>query len=120
MGEEPEQRCGLSISLLFKSLERRTRSWSNVPPTLKPVLPWPSQLRCLCGKHLPIKCHRLGALGTGVSAVDRGREGEAARWTQKPAVVEHDLEQQCGPWISWWEELVCVDVIGRCMPRGIF
>ena len=55
-----------------------------------------------------------------MSAVDRGREGEAARWTQKPAVVEHDLEEQCGPGISWWEELVCVDITGRRMPRGLF
>lgn len=55
-----------------------------------------------------------------MSAVDRGREGEAARWTQRPAVVEHDLEWQGGHWISWWEELVRSDVTGRRMPRGLF
>ena len=58
--------------------------------------------------------------GTGISAVDTGREGEEARWTQRPAVVEHDLEEQCGHWISRWKELVHSDVSGRHMPRGLF
>ena len=110
----------VSASAFFKSLERRTRSWSNVAPMLKPVLPWPSWLWCLCGKHLPIgelKVSPSWGPGTSLSAVDIGREREGARWTQRPAVVEHDLDEKCRCWISRWEELVC---IGKLMPRGLF
>ena len=60
-------------------------------PKLKPVLPWPSWLWCICGKHLPIgelKVSPSWGPGTSLSVVDIGKEGEGARWMQKPAVVE--------------------------------
>lgn len=83
-------------------------------------------LSCLChpgcGVSVETPAHTVSqswALGTGVSAVDRGGR-RSSQVDSKPAVVEHGLEEQCGPWISWWEELVHSDVIRRHMPRGLF